>query len=751
MSYSLSPNVKARFFITGTNRPLAGGLLYTYLVGTTTPAATYSDNLGTPNTNPIVLDADGECDLYLDDSVNYRMILKNSAGVTQFDEDRVSSINSAQLAALDATAALTAADRVQTGLDRVQTGLDRVQTGLDVIASESARDAALIQAGVYVDEPTGRAAVADGVAFKVQGSGDVAAYEYRRTNSSVSVLIATYPSKSYIDTRVTTKIVSKNLINPATLQVGKTVHTDGTLITAGSFTASGYIAVSPLTAYTKTASTGAWAEYDANKVFIQYAVLTATITTGATTAFIRASMLTGATFDIQKGGVLGDADTYAEKSLVANQYLDLSIVKPTITQNNKLDNSILLSASQTSFLTRTSPNLFDINTYSASTILTCATVSGVLYATTKTNAFWYTSDIIPVTASTSYTFSKFGVWVQYDVNMNVVAYNTTAYYVQSTITTHASAAFIRISYPYSNVTDSTVMFCLASQYPSLYIPYNRYVLSSEVSADSAWRGKTILWLGTSIPTGGGYPENVSANLSATLNKKSANGGRVRARKSDGTWFAQSELIHQFTLSKADVDARYGGNLGLSVSASDYLTLSGGGPVLTQPMLDALTANNYEVRLLPNIAASNLFILDYGINDRNGQLPNISVPFLTCEELLTAGDLYNRNEFLGAMNFLIKTIQDAKAALSDKNYRIVIVNHHNKGATASSERNVVTAQENLAKYWGFPLINVADNVGVNPSTLASLTTSGDGLHFVTGSNLEKRYTRYITAKLREIDA
>ena len=117
MSYSLSPNVKARFFITGTNRPLAGGLLYTYLVGTTTPAATYSDNAGTPNTNPIVLNADGECDLYLDDSVNYRMILKNSAGVTQFDEDRVSSINSAQLAALDATAALTAADRVQTGAD----------------------------------------------------------------------------------------------------------------------------------------------------------------------------------------------------------------------------------------------------------------------------------------------------------------------------------------------------------------------------------------------------------------------------------------------------------------------------------------------------------------------------------------------------------------------------------------------------------------------------------------------------------
>ena len=160
MSYSLSPNVKARFFITGTNRPLAGGLLYTYLVGTTTPAATYSDNLGTPNTNPIVLDADGECDLYLDDSVNYRMILKNSAGVTQFDEDRVSSINSAQLAALDATAALTAADRVQTGLDRVQ-------TGLDVIASESARDAAIATGKIYATIAAGLAATTTGQYFTV--------------------------------------------------------------------------------------------------------------------------------------------------------------------------------------------------------------------------------------------------------------------------------------------------------------------------------------------------------------------------------------------------------------------------------------------------------------------------------------------------------------------------------------------------------------------------------------------------------
>ena len=58
MSYSLSPWLKPRFFITGTNRPLAGGLMYTYKAGTTDPATTYSNDTGTENTNPIVLDSD---------------------------------------------------------------------------------------------------------------------------------------------------------------------------------------------------------------------------------------------------------------------------------------------------------------------------------------------------------------------------------------------------------------------------------------------------------------------------------------------------------------------------------------------------------------------------------------------------------------------------------------------------------------------------------------------------------------------
>jgi len=106
MAYSLSPWLKPRFFITGTNRPLAGGLMYTYKAGTTENATTYSDDAGTPNTNPIVLDSDGQCDLFLDDAVSYRIILKNSAGVTQFDKDRIASIGSTQVQSFNSIAAL---------------------------------------------------------------------------------------------------------------------------------------------------------------------------------------------------------------------------------------------------------------------------------------------------------------------------------------------------------------------------------------------------------------------------------------------------------------------------------------------------------------------------------------------------------------------------------------------------------------------------------------------------------------------
>lgn len=62
------------------------------------------------------------------------------------------------------------------------------------VGAELARDAAMVGAVTYPDEATGRAAVADGAYFKVIGSGDVAAREYRRMSASTSELVAVYPN-----------------------------------------------------------------------------------------------------------------------------------------------------------------------------------------------------------------------------------------------------------------------------------------------------------------------------------------------------------------------------------------------------------------------------------------------------------------------------------------------------------------------------------------------------------------------------
>ncbi len=94
----------------------------------------------------------------------------------------------------------SAASAVTSEVSNLASGVAQVAAESAQTAAEAARDAALIQAGVYATEVAGRAAVADGVAFKVQGSGDVAAYEYRRVNAgTVSTLIATYPSKAFVD------------------------------------------------------------------------------------------------------------------------------------------------------------------------------------------------------------------------------------------------------------------------------------------------------------------------------------------------------------------------------------------------------------------------------------------------------------------------------------------------------------------------------------------------------------------------
>lgn len=74
--------------------PLAGGKLYTYQAGSSTPQATYTDRSeGEANTNPIILNSRGEARVWLKDSWNYKFILTDADDVLIWSEDNIAHLN----------------------------------------------------------------------------------------------------------------------------------------------------------------------------------------------------------------------------------------------------------------------------------------------------------------------------------------------------------------------------------------------------------------------------------------------------------------------------------------------------------------------------------------------------------------------------------------------------------------------------------------------------------------------------------
>lgn len=79
MPYTLSPWFLQQFFDDDGN-PLAFGKIASYLAGTSTPQATYSDATGTTNTNPTILDAAGRGIFYLG-PYSYKMAVTDAQDV----------------------------------------------------------------------------------------------------------------------------------------------------------------------------------------------------------------------------------------------------------------------------------------------------------------------------------------------------------------------------------------------------------------------------------------------------------------------------------------------------------------------------------------------------------------------------------------------------------------------------------------------------------------------------------------------
>jgi hypothetical protein len=87
----LAPQPKAQFF-DASGSPLVGGKVFTYAAGTTTPLETYTDETGvTPNTNPVILDSRGECNLWFSPASSYKVVLKSATDVLQWTVDNITT------------------------------------------------------------------------------------------------------------------------------------------------------------------------------------------------------------------------------------------------------------------------------------------------------------------------------------------------------------------------------------------------------------------------------------------------------------------------------------------------------------------------------------------------------------------------------------------------------------------------------------------------------------------------------------
>jgi hypothetical protein len=97
MAYNLSAfaGAGAQFFDSN-GVPLAGGLLYVYTAGTTTPATTWTTSSGAvANTNPIVLNAAGRTpyEIWLNSGVTYKFALYTSTNVLIGTYDNIPAID----------------------------------------------------------------------------------------------------------------------------------------------------------------------------------------------------------------------------------------------------------------------------------------------------------------------------------------------------------------------------------------------------------------------------------------------------------------------------------------------------------------------------------------------------------------------------------------------------------------------------------------------------------------------------------
>ena len=92
-SAQLLPNVMQTWF-NSNGFPLSGGQIFSYIAGTSTPQATYTDETAvTPNTNPVVLNSAGQAAVWLRTDLSYKIVVEDSLNNILSTTDNINIVN----------------------------------------------------------------------------------------------------------------------------------------------------------------------------------------------------------------------------------------------------------------------------------------------------------------------------------------------------------------------------------------------------------------------------------------------------------------------------------------------------------------------------------------------------------------------------------------------------------------------------------------------------------------------------------
>jgi hypothetical protein len=276
---------------------------------------------------------------------------------------------------------------------------------------------------------------------------------------------------------------------------------------------------------------------------------------------------------------------------------------------------------------------------------------------------------------------------------------------------------IEITVPY-NCDEIVVNGYDADHLPKIYkqasVDTKTYV--DEAVSENFWKGKKIVWFGTSIPAGvvnagdsggnGAYPTRIGEMLGATVYNEAV--GSSSARSGNFNYITEDDpmgwkgmwainIFLSLSLSSAEKQA-------LADDWATWSTKLRGVSAVDLSNLTYYKNTSWDVKLAKylsggSVGQCDLYVFDHGHNEDG--LGDYSESFLCAEP--SASNPTDRTYWTGAFAFLVKKILE-----DNPKARICIIGHYENDRKVG----VVASQKALADKWKFPLCKTWEMIGLS---------------------------------------